>query len=297
MSAPSGVFHNPILMACSGCLRTGSSIGPMMKADVLTGPVLNNPDREGVIVAKKKTAPVVDPSRIPKHIAIIMDGNGRWAQKRLLPRQAGHRAGIEALRRSIEMADELGVAVLTVYAFSTENWKRPQDEVGFLMSLVLEYMEAELAALDRKNVKIRILGDLDRFEPRIRAELENAVAATARNTGLVLNIALNYGGRAELLGAAQTIAQAVAAGTLQPDAITEETIQSCLYTAGLPDPDLMIRTAGEMRISNFLLWQLAYSEIWITDTLWPDFGREQLLQAIADYQQRDRRFGGLTMKK
>ncbi|MGE5371325.1 MAG: isoprenyl transferase [Solirubrobacterales bacterium] len=248
-------------------------------------------------MAKKKSAPVVDPSRIPKHIAIIMDGNGRWAQKRLLPRQAGHRAGIEALRRSIEMADELGVAVLTVYAFSTENWKRPQDEVGFLMSLVLEYMEAELAALDRKNVKIRILGDLDRFEPRIRAELENAVAATARNTGLVLNIALNYGGRAELLGAAQTIAQAVAAGTLQPDAITEETIQSCLYTAGLPDPDLMIRTAGEMRISNFLLWQLAYSEIWITDTLWPDFGREQLLQAIADYQQRDRRFGGLTMKK
>jgi undecaprenyl diphosphate synthase len=236
--------------------------------------------------------PSVDRQRIPTHIAIIMDGNGRWAASRGLPRVAGHRAGREAVRRTIEACREFGVSILTMYAFSTENWRRPADEVGALMDLLYESILAEVEELHRNGIRLRISGDLDSMAPQIRRELERAVVLTAPNQALVLNIALNYGGRAEIVRAAREIAAAVAAGGLAADAIDEATIARHLYTGDLPDPDLLIRTGQEQRLSNFLLWQSAYTELCFLDVFWPDFGREHLAAAIADYQRRQRRFGG-----
>jgi undecaprenyl diphosphate synthase len=228
---------------------------------------------------------------LPVHVAIIMDGNGRWANLRSLPRTTGHRRGVETLRSVIRTSSELGIRYLTLYAFSTENWKRPADEVNHLMSLLLEYLTNELSKLHEKNIKLNILGDEQALSDRIRKELAVACSTTAGNTGLLLNIALNYGGRNEIVKAAKTIAQKVRDREIEIEDINESTIEEHLYSKGVPEPDLLIRTAGEMRISNFLLWQIAYTEIWITDVLWPDFNREVILDAIGDYLKRDRKFG------
>lgn len=235
----------------------------------------------------------IDFERLPQHIAIIMDGNGRWAKKRGLPRSMGHRAGVEALRDIVKTCSNLGVKVLTLYAFSTENWRRPKDEVGVLMTLLTEYLRRELHELHENKVTIRTLGDISLLPLEAQKELEKSVAKTQNNPGLILNLALNYGGRAELTRAVKEIAGEVKQGKRLPEEINEELISSCLFTAGLPDPDLLIRTSGEMRLSNFMLWQLAYTEIVVLDQFWPDFNPKALLDAIREYQQRDRRFGGL----
>lgn len=235
----------------------------------------------------------LDQTRIPRHIAIIMDGNGRWAQKRGLLRAFGHKAGAEALREIIRTASNMGVQVLTTYAFSTENWKRPKSEVGLLMDLIADYLESELDEMCKNNVQVRFIGRVDELNTRLQHKMEDARARTAENTGLILNLAINYGARAELTRAVQIISQQVADGKLSVADINDNIIRESLYTAGLPDPDLLIRPSGDLRISNFLLWQIAYAEIWITDTLWPDFTPEHLLQAVKDFQKRDRRFGGL----
>ncbi len=231
--------------------------------------------------------------RLPRHIAIIMDGNGRWARKRNLPRTIGHRAGVEALRRIVKACVEWDIAILTVYAFSTENWKRPREEVVALMNLMVEYLRRELPELRREGVQIRAIGRLEGLPPKAQEEIAKAIEDTADNNKLILNLALNYGGRAELVDTCRKIAHQVAFGNLLPEAIDEEVINNFLYTGGLPDPDLLIRPSGEMRISNFLLWQLAYTELWVTDIYWPDFNRENLREALLAYQQRERRFGGL----
>ncbi|MGB9887578.1 MAG: isoprenyl transferase [Moorellales bacterium] len=235
----------------------------------------------------------VDPGRLPRHIAIIMDGNGRWARRRGLPRVMGHRAGVEALRSVVEACLEAGIPVLTVYAFSTENWKRPQTEVNALMELLVEYMRKELPELKRNGVQVRPIGELSSLPEAVQTELRRAQEETRNEKALVLNVAVNYGGRAELVRAVRMISQAVAAGILSPENIDEQTVADHLYTAGLPDPDLIIRPSGEMRLSNFLLWQSAYSELWVTPTLWPDFTAAELWTAIREYQRRHRRFGGL----
>ena len=234
-----------------------------------------------------------DLSRVPRHIAIIMDGNGRWAGKRMMPRSYGHRAGMEALRRIVETCSELGVKILTVYAFSTENWKRPREEVGFLMNLLQEYVNRELHTLHKENVCIKVVGLMEGLEPHIQQELRRSIKLTSNNTGLILNVALNYGGRAELVRAARTLAEMVRDEKLEVADINEEVFANQLFTVGIPDPDLLIRTAGERRLSNFLLWQIAYTELWVTDVLWPDFTKDDLVQAIIDYQQRERRFGAI----
>lgn len=246
---------------------------------------------------KKQPAALIDPRKIPNHVAVIMDGNGRWANRRFMPRQAGHRAGIEALRKTLEAVEEFGIKILTVYAFSTENWKRPQDEVKHLMNLLLEYLANELQTLHEKNVKIKILGDRSGLSPEICRELDKACKQTENNTKLILNIALNYGGRSEIVMATRQIAEEVKAGRISSESINEELFASWLYTAGMGEPDLLIRTAGEMRISNFLLWQIAYSEIWVTDVLWPDFNRDVMLEAIIEYQKRDRKYGDVKGSK
>jgi undecaprenyl diphosphate synthase len=227
--------------------------------------------------------------RLPRHIAIIMDGNGRWAARRMLPRVEGHRAGINAVRDVVETSARLGIPVLTLYAFSVENWKRPASEVDTLMMLLKRYLRLELDTLVGNNIRFRVIGRVRELAPDIREELGVAEARTAANTGMQFNIALNYGGRAEIVDAAR---RAIEAG-LSPDGLDEATFASLLYTGGQPDPDLLIRTSGEMRVSNFLLWQIAYAEIWVTDTLWPDFRCRHLLEAILDYQKRDRRYGGI----
>jgi undecaprenyl diphosphate synthase len=227
----------------------------------------------------------------PVHVAIIMDGNGRWAKLRGLPRPVGHRQGVESVRAIITAAPELGIKVLTLYAFSTENWKRPALEVQALMGLLKSFLKSELAALHANNVRVRCIGQIERLPPEVRRILEQAIAQTASNTGLVLNLALSYGGRAEITGAARQLAAECSAGRLQPEEITEELLAARLDTAGLPDPDLLIRTGGESRLSNFLLWQLSYAEIYITETLWPDFRKEQLQLALDDFRGRQRRFG------
>jgi undecaprenyl diphosphate synthase len=229
---------------------------------------------------------------LPRHVAIIMDGNGRWAKRRMLPRIAGHRAGMEAVRRTITAAGELGIGALTLYAFSSENWSRPADEVHDLMGLLRHYLRRELDELDHKNVRLTTIGDLSRFEPDLAAELQAACARTADNDGLTLALALNYGGHDELVRAVRKLAEQVQSGALQPVAIDAEAIETRLDTADLPPLDLMIRTSGEVRLSNFLLWQAAYAELLFLDTLWPDFGREQLESAIASFGQRERRYGG-----
>lgn len=235
----------------------------------------------------------LDFNRMPQHVAIIMDGNGRWARKRLRPRSFGHRAGMEALKRTVEACAELGIHILTVYAFSTENWKRPAEEVGALMNLLLEYLSRELDNLHKRNVCIRVMGFVHQLDPAVQRELQRAVELTAANDGLILNVALNYGARAELVNAAKRLAERVKSGDIDVDDITEEMVSSHLCTSHLPDPDLLIRTGGEMRLSNFLLWQAAYTELWFTETLWPDFTKDDLIQAVIDYQRRDRRFGSI----
>jgi undecaprenyl diphosphate synthase len=227
--------------------------------------------------------------RLPAHVAIIMDGNGRWASRRHLPRVEGHRAGIDSVRDVVESSARLGIQVLTLYAFSLENWKRPASEVSTLMSLLKRYLRLELKTLLTNNIRFRVVGRKDELAPDVRRELTLGEEQTSRCTGMLFNIALNYGGRAEIVDAAR---RAIAAG-LKPEELDERRFGELLYTAGQPDPDLLIRTSGEMRISNFLLWQIAYAEIWVTDTLWPDFRCRHLLEAILAYQKRDRRYGGL----
>jgi undecaprenyl diphosphate synthase len=242
-------------------------------------------------------AEAIDPDRLPAHIAIIMDGNGRWARRRGLPRAAGHRAGVEPVRMAVETASRLGIQVLTLYAFSVENWKRPRAEVDTLWRLLRVYLRREMPEIIRNGVRFTCMGRLDGLPPQVREELEDAIQSTASNHGMRLNVALNYGGRAELVDAVNAIVEdARIEGRLRDLRIDEEMIARRLYTAGLPDPDLLIRTSGEKRISNFLLWQIAYAELYVTDTLWPDFRRADLLNAILDYQKRDRRFGGLSLE-
>ncbi len=239
-------------------------------------------------------ATALDPDRLPAHIAVIMDGNGRWANRRRLPRVAGHRAGVEPVRVTVETCAQLGVRALTLYAFSQENWKRPRAEVEALWQLLRTYLRKELNTLVRNGIRFSPIGRLEGLPGNVRAELQGAVEATSGCGGLRLNVAINYGARAELADAMNEILRrARAQGRLDELVIGEDSIASALYTAGLPDPDLLIRTSGEMRVSNFLLWQIAYAEIYVTGTLWPDFGRTELLRAILDYQRRERRFGGL----
>jgi undecaprenyl diphosphate synthase len=237
----------------------------------------------------------IDPNRLPAHIAIIMDGNGRWARKRSLPRAAGHKAGVEAVRITVETCKRLGIQALTLYAFSLENWKRPRAEVDTLWRLLRVYLRRELPEILSNGIRFTCMGRLEGLPPQVRQELQNAIDATAHNRGMRLNVAINYSGRAELVDAINAIVEdARLEGRLRDLRIDEEAIASRLYTADMPDPDLLIRTSGEMRISNFLLWQIAYAELYVTDTLWPDFRRADLMHAILDYQKRDRRFGGLS---
>jgi len=239
----------------------------------------------------------IDPEKLPRHIAIIMDGNGRWAKKRGLPRSMGHRAGVEALRAIVKECSLLGIEVLTVYAFSTENWRRPKDEVGLLMALMIEYLRKELDELHRNNVMIRTIGGIQRLPLEVQKELKIAFERTRSNKGLILNVALNYGGRADIIEAVRKISLEVLNRNIAPEAINEEIVSKALYTTGLPDPDLVIRTSGEMRLSNFLLWQIAYSEIVVVEDYWPDFDQSDLREAIKIFQKRDRRYGGLTKSK
>jgi undecaprenyl diphosphate synthase len=232
----------------------------------------------------------VDFDRLPRHVAVIMDGNGRWAAQRHLPRVEGHRAGIDAVREVVECSARLGIQVLTLYAFSVENWKRPAMEVSTLMSLLKRYLRLELNTLLRNNIRFSVIGRAEELARDVQTELKDAEAKTAGNTGMLFNIALNYGGRAEIVEAAKRL---LSAG-IRPEDLDEQRFAGFLYTAGQPDPDLLIRTSGEIRVSNFLLWQIAYAEIWVTDTLWPDFRKRDLLEAIVAYQKRDRRYGGIT---
>ncbi|MCL2877232.1 MAG: isoprenyl transferase [Acidobacteria bacterium] len=234
----------------------------------------------------------IDGGRLPRHIAVIMDGNGRWAGLRRLPRVAGHRTGIDSVRDTVESCRRLGIEALTLYAFSTENWKRPKLEVRTLMRLLKEYIRRETRNVHENNIRFQAIGRIHELDESVREELRRLTELTGRNTGMTLNIALNYSGRAELTDAVNRILSEYR-GNGDAAAVTEETISGSLYTAGLPDPDLLIRTSGEIRISNFLLWQIAYSEIYVTPTLWPDFRRKHLLEAIAAYQLRDRRYGGI----
>jgi undecaprenyl diphosphate synthase len=240
--------------------------------------------------AEEALARQVDFERLPQHIAVIMDGNGRWAAQRHLPRVEGHRAGIESVREVVEGSARLGIRVLTLYAFSVENWKRPASEVSTLMMLLKRYLRLELNTLLSNNIKFKVIGRSDELASDVQDELRSAEHKTAGNRGMQFNIALNYGGRAEIIEAAKRMLIAC----IDPETLDEEQFSGFLYTAGQPDPDLLIRTSGEMRISNFLLWQIAYAEIWVTDTLWPDFRKRDLLEAILAYQKRDRRYGGIT---
>ena len=239
----------------------------------------------------------LDPDKMPKHIAIIMDGNGRWAQTRGMPRTYGHKCGAETLRAILTDAAELKIPYLTAYAFSTENWRRPSDEVGFLMELFASYLDSEVEYLLSKDVRLRFIGNRDRLNQDLCRRMVDAEERTRQGTAITLNLAVDYGGRAEIIRAAISFAEVVAAGKAAATDLTEEKFSHYLFTAGEPDPDLLIRPGGDMRISNFLLWQLAYAEIWVSDVLWPDFTPEYFRRAIFDYQKRDRRFGGLKMGK
>lgn len=236
----------------------------------------------------------IDLNRLPSHIAVIMDGNGRWAKKRSLPRVAGHREGIKSVREIVEISAKLELKVLTLYAFSVENWKRPRTEVNTLMRLLREYLHKELKTLQKNNIRFNVIGRWRELNEAVVKDLEWGIRETAKNTGLLFNIALNYGGRTELVDTFRKIFMESNRNGRDPEGITEETISEHLYTGGQPDPDLLIRTSGEMRISNFLLWQIAYAEIWVTDVLWPDFRKQHLYEAIIDYQRRERRYGGIT---
>ena len=232
--------------------------------------------------------------KIPEHIAVIMDGNGRWAKSKGLPRSLGHRAGMVSLRQIVKNCAKLGVSYLTVYALSTENWKRPAEEVSFLMKLFGEYLKKEVASLKKNNVRLRFLGDISIFSEVLMQSILKAEEETSTCSGLQLIIAINYGGRQELVYAARRIADNIKNGLLKPEEVSEKTVSAALYLPDIPDPDLIIRTSGEMRISNFLLWQIAYSEFYATDVLWPDFREKHLIEAIASYSKRNRRFGGVS---
>src|ERR671932_364573 len=233
--------------------------------------------------------------RLPRHVAVIMDGNGRWAALRGQPRVAGHRAGVEAVRAAVDTGARLGLQALTLYAFSTENCRRPRFEVDALMRMLRRYIRLELDEIHRQNIRFQVIGRTDSLAENVRREINRATAKTAANTGMILSVALNYGGRAEIVDAVRAAVRALLEEGKAPDEITEEDIGRHLYTRGLPELDLLVRTSGELRISNFLLWQAAYSEIYVTETLWPDFRRADLLEAVADFQRRDRRFGGLKL--
>ena len=236
----------------------------------------------------------LDANKLPQHIAVIMDGNGRWAQRRHLPRIAGHRAGVQSARAIIETCARLHIPALTLYAFSMENWRRPKAEIDFLMRLLREYLRKELPVIHRNNIRFMVIGRPDQLPEAVRADVDRAMQQTAGNSGMQLAVALNYGGRAELVDAFNRILDRVRNNGLATARVDEEMISQHLYTAGLPDPDLLIRTSGEMRVSNFLLWQIAYAEIYVTETLWPDFTRAQLFEALLDFQKRERRYGGLA---
>ena len=253
----------------------------------------NNNDKNAQLMKLVKSKP------LPVHVAIIMDGNGRWAKKRGLQRIEGHRKGVETLRDIIKISDELGIKYLTIFAFSTENWKRPVSEVNALINLLVEYLRREVKELHSKNVKINILGCLKAFPDTVQREIKKAVELTSKNSGLNINIALNYGGRADIVRAAKNIAKDVYNNNLSPDDIDEELFSKYLYTAHMPDPDLLIRTSGEFRISNFLLYQIAYTELVFTpsDILWPDFDLRAYLKAIIEYQNRQRRYGGINSRE
>ncbi len=237
----------------------------------------------------------VDWNRLPRHVAIIMDGNGRWAAQRAQPRIAGHRAGVEAVRAAVDTGARLGLGALTLYAFSTENWKRPRYEVDALMRMLRKYLRIELDEIDRQNIRFQTIGRTAALATNVRQEIARASERTAKNDGMILSVALNYGGRAEIVDACRAAIKELIAAGKSPDELTEEEIARGLYTRDLPELDLLVRTSGELRISNFLLWQMAYAEIHVTETLWPDFRRVNLREAVVDYQQRSRRFGGLKL--
>lgn len=235
----------------------------------------------------------LDAGRLPQHIAIIMDGNGRWAKEKGRPRIFGHRAGIESVRDIVRACSQIGIKYLTLYTFSRENWRRPKSEVRALMKMLRDLLLKEVEELDENNVKVTAIGRIDDLPDSVQSVLSKACERTRSNTGLVLVLALSYGGRDEIVDAASKVAREVLEGSLEPGDIDEKIFARFLYAPGVPDPDLLIRTSGELRISNFLLWQIAYSEIWVTDVLWPDFKREELYRALADFQNRERRFGGV----
>ncbi|KGX93142.1 UDP pyrophosphate synthase [Pontibacillus halophilus JSM 076056 = DSM 19796] len=235
----------------------------------------------------------LDPTNLPKHVAVIMDGNGRWAKKRGLPRIAGHKEGMNVVKKVVNHASQLNIEALTLYAFSTENWKRPKPEVEFIMKLPVEFLGTYLPELIENNVRVQTIGNVSSLPEHTQRSVRSAIEQTKQNTGLILNFALNYGSRGEMVDAMQAIAAEVKQGTISPEQIDEDLIGSHLYTSNLPDPDLLIRTSGEIRLSNYMLWQLAYSEFWFTDVLWPDFSEELFEKALYDYQQRKRRYGGV----
>ena len=237
------------------------------------------------------TAPEIDRDRLPRHVAIIMDGNGRWATKRNKPRLFGHREGAHAVQDIVEVSREIGIGVLTLYAFSSENWNRPEQEVSGLMSILKNYLSAELSRMLTNKIQLRCVGDIERIPASTRKQLQEVIAATAGNSEMILNLALSYGARDEITRAARLLAAECVEGSLTPDEITPLHIERKLYTSGLPDPDLLIRTGGEARLSNFLLWQASYAEMYFTEVMWPDFRRQQFLEAISSFQQRERRFG------
>ena len=253
-----------------------------------------HPESLGPVTAEEaRLLEKLDFSRLPRHIAVIMDGNGRWAQKRHLPRVAGHSAGTQSARTTIETCARLHIEALTLYAFSVENWRRPKTEIEFLMQLLREYIRKEMPLLQKNNIRMRFLGRADELPAAVQKDTREAAEALAKNTGMILNVALNYGGRAEIVDAVNAIL-ARHNGAPQAKHVTEDDLARHLYTADLPDPDLLIRTSGEMRVSNFLLWQIAYAEIFVTETLWPDFNRARLLEALLDFQKRERRYGAIA---
>jgi undecaprenyl diphosphate synthase len=254
-----------------------------LAAPVELGPVTGE---ESVLLEK------LDLKRLPRHVAVIMDGNGRWAQKRHLPRIAGHRSGTQSARTTIETCARLKIEALTLYAFSVENWRRPKAEIDFLMQLLREYLRKEMPLLQKNNIRMRFLGRIDELPAGVQNDVQDAMEKTAGNKGMVLCVALNYGGRAEIVDAMNAIL-AERNGHGDSHKVTEDQLSQHLYTDGLPDPDLLIRTSGEMRVSNFLLWQIAYAEIFVTETLWPDFNRARLLEALLEFQKRERRYGGI----
>ena len=235
----------------------------------------------------------IDPDRLPRHVAIIMDGNGRWARQRGLPRIEGHRRGVESVRSTVEECCRLGVRQLTLYCLSVENWKRPQQELDFLMTLLQHYLIEERVEIMEQNIRFTTIGRRSEMPDPVLREMDESIRLSRHNTGMNLCLAINYGGRTELVDAVRAIAELVRQGSLDPAEITESTVNDALYTAGMPDPDLLIRTAGEMRVSNFLLWQISYAELWVTELCWPDFDRAALHQALRAYATRERRFGGL----